>query len=1509
MAVAMTATALAAASPTGPKAAVAELEFHAAAFDLYQQHYLSSLLQLLEIQNSPDIIYGKSDGQAFIADHLDGRLPTALVSQDQIKLVTADLYLALGLPDTAEEQLRRLGDGLGAAVQRSWLDLARHYYRHGDLTAAQRVLNRLRGLPAGALQAQRDVLLALVLLARQRDREAVDVLRKDVGAAQRPALAEYNLGLALLDQGKLKAGAEAVGRLDAMAQTNSNAAALRDLANINLGYTLLGQSRWRQAGATMRKADRRGPFASDALLGAGWADILQGDPRRALQSWLPLVEGKPTDPAVREGLLTVPYAYYRLQDYGQALDRYRRAAAVYTQQLQGLRRDRDGLRDGSFLATLLPASIEGAEFNARWTPAALPDTPAVAYLLPTLASHGFQEGLRNYRDLRVAQETLRTAARDVDASLDLLARRRKMYQRWQRLAQQHGRDASPAALAQRIRQLRGELARAEANHDVLALATTGQKQSLLNLKEAKRLLDIVKNYIVDYDELYDKFRLLTGLMIWDLTQQYPARIEEVKRQLQEVEAALDHATQDQQALTRSSAEVNATLTRQQRAYRALRDKQAALAKTTHALLTEQGQYLEAQLLRASKEAELRLSHHLMQARLGIALASDRLAAGKDYGQAVDAYQLFLDQSGDNPYRHDVMRRLATLKMQQADDRELVAGKSGAALYGEAAALLEQALKDTPQAPGNDQVLYNLAKAYDRRGEIDKVLDTLDRLAKDYPRSAYIEEVQFRRGELLFSLGLPAQAAEAYQAIVAGMPDSSFYEKALYKLAWSRFKQGRYDAAVEHFLPLLHRKLTVAAATTDKSEPSRGEEELINDILRGSALSLAQLKGVESLSAYFAQHGEQAYEYRLYDTLARLYLEQQRIGDAANVYRGFVARHPNAPQAPSFDAKVLDVYRKGGFNDLLQTAKQDFIRRYEPAADYWKHNPEAKRGEVLDKVQAYLHEITRYAHAKAQQNKTAADYAEAEKWYRLLLHAFPEDPQAAQTHFLYGEILFEDHRYADAAQEYWKVAYEYKDSKNGAEAGYAAALSQKKAAAGLSGKARQNAEQQSLLALQHFAETFPTDARAPTALMKVAQEWFTRQDRPRATAAAQRLLDMKPAVDKALRRYAWTLIGHDQFAAQHYADAEGSYRQALALMAKDDANRPAMEENLAAAVYKQGEQARADGKLRVAVKHFLRIAEVTPGVDIVATAQYDAAAALLALEDWPKAIQVLEHFRTAYPDNPLQKELPPKLSVAYQRVKDWPKAAAELETIAKQGEEEELRRDAVWQSAELYVRAGQPAEARRMFKEYLNRFPKPVKDAIGAQQRLADLYDQEHDARRRDFWLKKIIASDKAAGTERSELTRLLAGRAALALAEADHQRFAEIKLTRPLKRSLQRKKKAMEKILTTYRDIGKYGIAEITTAATYRAAQIYGELAKAIMASQRPKGLSALELEQYNVLLEEQAYPFEEKAIALYEVNARRATENIYDDWVKKSFAALSKLMPGRYAKKEKGEAYVDAIY
>ena len=112
----------------------------------------------------------------------------------------------------------------------------------------------------------------------------------------------------------------------------------------------------------------------------------------------------------------------------------------------------------------------------------------------------------------------------------------------------------------------------------------------------------------------------------------------------------------------------------------------------------------------------------------------------------------------------------------------------------------------------------------------------------------------------------------------------------------------------------------------------------------------------------------------------------------------------------------------------------------------------------------------------------------------------------------------------------------------------------------------------------------------------------------------------------------------------------------------------------------------------------------------------------------------------------------------------------------------------------------------------------------------------------------------------------------------------------------------MESAIGSLNRAAGYGFAETTTAATYEIAGLYQDFGQSLMNSERPAKLKELELEQYNLLLEEQAFPFEEKAIQAHEANVRRIEQGRYDAWIKQSAAALVKIAPGKYAKREQSE-------
>jgi hypothetical protein len=139
--------------------------------------------------------------------------------------------------------------------------------------------------------------------------------------------------------------------------------------------------------------------------------------------------------------------------------------------------------------------------------------------------------------------------------------------------------------------------------------------------------------------------------------------------------------------------------------------------------------------------------------------------------------------------------------------------------------------------------------------------------------------------------------------------------------------------------------------------------------------------------------------------------------------------------------------------------------------------------------------------------------------------------------------------------------------------------------------------------------------------------------------------------------------------------------------------------------------------------------------------------------------------------------------------------------------------------------------------------------------------------------------------------------------------YRAVNLKTPLKTALKTKKRRMEKALAALTEAADYGIRDVTTRATFEVAAIYGHMGEALMGSERPASLSAEELEQYEMLLEEQAFPFEEKAIELHEANIARLSMDVFDEWMQASLNALATLMPARYAKLETSEKAIAQIH
>ena len=889
--------------------------------------------------------------------------------------------------------------------------------------------------------------------------------------------------------------------------------------------------------------------------------------------------------------------------------------------------------------------------------------------------------------------------------------------------------------------------------------------------------------------------------------------------------------------------------------------------------------------------------------------------GVDNTKTMESYKRFLDlNAGDAALREEAMRRLGDLNLESSEseriEHELATNEGLRAT--EAIHLYSALLKAYPNYERNDSVLYQLARAYELNAQPDKALATLDKLVASFPKSHYIDEAQFRRGEILFSNKSYAAAQSAYEAVIKFGSVSGFYNQSLYKHGWSLFKQGESERSLGSFSGVLDSVLVSKSdpkALVELDSLSKPNRELVEDTFRVMSITFSYLDGPKSIDEFVKHRKPRPYYYLLYARLGDLYVEKERYTDAADSYRAFVSQDRNNEKAPLLEMQAIEAYSKGGFPDLVLQGKKEFVENYSYGTPFWQGRTPKGEPKVVAELKTNLKDVAQYYHAEAQRTKNVADYQEAAKWYRSYLTSFPDDPESAVTNFLLASTLYESKQYLEAAQQYENTAYSYGSHAKAADAGYAAIVAYGKEEESLSGEAKAKIHVREVDSSLRFAQEFPTHAESAQVLTRAATDLYAAKDYQRATAAAQMLLARQPPVDAAKQRIAYTVIANSNFEQGRFDKAEAGYASAQALMPANDPERAAIVDRLAASIYKQGEQKSQSGDSAGAVEDFLRVSKEAPSSKVRANADFDAGALLITQKQWDRAIVVLEGFRRNFPQSSLQPDVTRKLAVAYSESNHPGEAAAEFELIAQTPTESaDLQKEATLQAADLYDKAGNPTKSRAMLEAFVKRFPQPLNPAMEARNKLSLIAAKLGDLNTRDYWLKEMVNADRAAGAARTDRSKALAARATLTLAAPARDEFMRIKLVIPLKKSLAEKRKAMETALKAYTQAADYQVAEVTTAATYESAELYRQLGKDLMSSERPSNLSKDELEQYNVLLEEQAFPFEEKAIQLHEVNTGRVKDGTYDEWVQKSFAALAQLNPGRYAKVEIGEQQVESI-
>ena len=879
---------------------------------------------------------------------------------------------------------------------------------------------------------------------------------------------------------------------------------------------------------------------------------------------------------------------------------------------------------------------------------------------------------------------------------------------------------------------------------------------------------------------------------------------------------------------------------------------------------------------------------------------------------------------------------------------------------EAIELYTKLLDNYPLYERNDQVLYQMSRAYEELGQTKEAMAVMDRMVREFSGSRYIDEVQFRRAEYFFAHRRYLDAEDAYKSIVNIGVGSTFYDLALYKLGWTFYKQELYEDALDRFIGLLDYKVSVGydfAQTEDEQERKRTE-----DAFRVTSLSFSNLGGTDSVADYFSRQGKRSYEDRVYSNLGEFYFDKRRYADASATYNAFVSRNPFHKMAPNFNMRVIEIQAAGGFPSLVLDSKKNFATTYGLKAEYWKYFDPSDRPDVLGFLKTNLTDLANHYHAcyqdPRQAEKKPENFKESLHWYREFLSSFPVDIESPAVNYQLADLLLENKSFGEAAVEFERTAYGYSLHEKSSEAGYAAVYAYREHLGTVTPKDMDMVKREVVRSSLKFAAAFPKHEKAAVVLGAAADDLYGMEEYDQALTAAKKLLEVFPGTDVDVIRSAWLVIGHSSYELHSYSEAEAAYLKVLDSLPEDDKTRDDVVDNLAASIYKQGEEANAAQDYRAAADHFLRVGRMAPTSKIRANAEYDGAVALIQLKDWGMAAGVLVGFRNTFPGHALQPEVTQKIAYVYRENGQLSLAAKEYERIETESKDDEIRREALLVAAELYEKNDNSISLLEVYRRYVGYFPQPVELNLETRNKIAEILKAQNDRKSYLNELKKIVAIDASAGSDRTLRTRYLAAKAALVLAEENYDTFVAVKLVKPLEVNLRKKRKLMKAATQKFNHLVDYEIGEFTAAATFYLAEIYSHFSKALMTSERPvltfdyyrvkpgetlstiakrydsdvrriarannlnksnfivagkklkipRGLYPLELEQYELAIEEQAYPFEEKAIDIHESNLKLISRGVYNVWIDKSLQKLAEFVPARYDKPEETTGIISSL-
>lgn len=730
-------------------------------------------------------------------------------------------------------------------------------------------------------------------------------------------------------------------------------------------------------------------------------------------------------------------------------------------------------------------------------------------------------------------------------------------------------------------------------------------------------------------------------------------------------------------------------------------------------------------------------------------------------EAIARFEEFLKKYPNDPiYTPDAMFRLAELYYEKSSDEyltrsrgyeaELAAYEAGEReseppppepSFEKTIGLHRDLLARFPDYRLADAARYLLGYCYGEQGQTEEALAAYLELTEKHPDSKFLAEVWTRIGEIYFD-GNSTEALEkaiaAYQK-VRQYPDSPYYDKALYKIAWTYYRLDRYDEAVASFIEL------VDYADEQKRLTGTSGSELRAEAIQYIAISLAddQWGGLEKAKAVLGPIESKEYTGELWKRYGEILYDQTRYAQAIEVLRFTLKKYPNAPYNPEAQAKIVTAYEQLRDFDGATAAREELVQNYSEGSPWYEANKDDREAitaaESLTERSLYTAAIFR--HQQAQAHKQAGRLAQAKEQYlaaadayKKYLDRFPQSKNAYDFQFFLAECLYYSDDYLAAAKQYDAVrdsqldnkhleaaalssviSYE-KEVENEVKAGklpdYPVLTAAQRKSATLEPKEIAPVRKELIASSDRFAAILPKSERAPAVRYRAAEIFYRHDQLDEARRRFEQVVADYPASDVA--RYASNLIIESYLAVQDWENVE-KWSQRLIEVAQGtgvkEGDQKAKDEFIdslktfkVGALFKQAEEYDAAGKFEEAADTYVKLVDENPKHEFADKALFNAAVAYEKVKRFDTASRIYQRIFDEYPSSDLAPRSLFRVGINAEKGFDFPQAVSAYERLVNKYPNSENRADALYNMAVVLENQQDYAKAAEAFKRYATTFP-------------------------------------------------------------------------------------------------------------------------------------------------------------------------------------------------------------